>query len=159
MDSRRGDFSWHEVGARIGGMRLARGISQAELAKKADLSAPGLFAIEKGENNTQLSSLQRIAKVLGCTVRELLIGPNSRPRTEIEGFCEQARYVLESGNEVAILNLVNGLETAKLILRSGVYMPSPVFRSYQADPAVPVPGILKGAPLSLCKKSRSKGQS
>jgi transcriptional regulator with XRE-family HTH domain len=162
MSSAGIDFTWHEVGARIRGMRLARGISQAELAKKAELSAPGLFAIEKGDTNTQLSSLQRIAKVLGCTVRELITGPTSEPRTGIDDFAEQARYVLESGNEIAIANLLNGLETAKLILRSGVDMPSPIMRTYKTDPALRAPTILKGAPLSLRKNRRknrrSKGQ-
>jgi transcriptional regulator with XRE-family HTH domain len=159
MRSAGTDFTWHEVGARIRGMRLARGISQVELAKKADLSAPGLFAIEKGDINPQLQSLQRIAKVLGCTVRELITGPTNRPRNEIDDFAEQARYVLESRNEVAILNLVNGLETAKLILRSGVDMPSPIFRTYSVDPAIAMPSIFRGAPVALRKKRRSKGQS
>jgi len=158
MSSAGTDFTWHEVGARIRGMRLARDISQAELAKKAELSAPGLFAIEKGEINPQLSSLQRIAKVLGCTVRELITGPITKPRNEVDDYAEQARYVLESGNDVAIANLLNGLEMAKLILRSGVDMPAPLMRSYQIDPALPAPRILQGAPLSLRKKRRSKGQ-
>jgi transcriptional regulator with XRE-family HTH domain len=158
MSSAGTDFTWHEVGARIRGMRLARDISQAELAKKAELSAPGLFAIEKGEINPQLSSLRRIAKVLGCSVRELIIGPASKPRTEIDEYAEQARYILESGNDVAIGNLLNGLEMAKLILRSGLDTPAPLMRTYQVDPNMPTPGILKGAPLSLRKKRRSKGQ-
>jgi transcriptional regulator with XRE-family HTH domain len=129
MSSTGGDFTWHEVGARIRDMRVARGISQAQLAKDAKLSAPGLFAIERGSINPQLSSLQRVAKVLGCTVRELIGGPTNKANSDVEQFFEQARYVLESGNNAAIYNLLGGLETAKLILQAGLDTPSPVFRS------------------------------
>lgn len=129
MNSAGGDFTWHEVGTRIRDLRQARGISQAQLAKQARLSAPGLFAIEKGDINPQLGSLQRIAKVLGCTVRDLISGPNSKAASEIEEFLEQARYVLESGNKAAVFNLLGGLETARLILQAGVDSPSPLFHS------------------------------
>jgi transcriptional regulator with XRE-family HTH domain len=129
MSSAGGDFTWVEVGQRIRDMRAAHGISQAQLARDAALSPPGLFAIERGSANPQLNSLQRIAKVLGCTVRELISGPNTKPKSDVAEFFEQARYVLESGNKAAMYNLLGGLETAKLILTAGVDPPSPVFQS------------------------------
>lgn len=157
MSSDGGDFSWIEVGARIRDMRDARGISQSQLARDAALSPPGLFAIEGGTTNPQISSLQRIAKVLGCTVRELINGPDSKPRSGVEKFFEQARYVLESGNNAAIYNLLGGLETAKLILQAGVDAPTPVFKSRSESLEIEsVRQMIDKMPKPYTTKSRAK---
>jgi transcriptional regulator with XRE-family HTH domain len=113
-----GDFSWQEVGVRIRGMRTARGISQAELAKRAKLSAPGLFAIEKGAINPQLSSLRNIAKVLGCSVRTLITGQQEEPSEDIRKALERVQRVLESDNDSAITALFSGIEAAQLMLQT-----------------------------------------
>ncbi|HYD16531.1 MAG TPA: helix-turn-helix transcriptional regulator [Candidatus Nanoarchaeia archaeon] len=161
MSSAGGDFTWHEVGTRIRDLRAARGISQAQLAREAKLSAPGLFAIEKGDINPQLSSLQRIAKVLGCTVRELMNGPNTKPKSNVDAFFEQARYIMESGNKAAIYNLLGGLETAKLILQAGVDAPSPLFLSRSDEREIEtVRQMMSKMPKEWKpKRRRSKGQS
>lgn len=163
MSSADDDFTWHEVGARIRDMRAARGISQAQLAKDANLSAPGLFAVEKGDVNPQLNSLQRIAKVLNCSVRELINGPNTKPKTDVEEFFEQARYVLESGNKAAVYNLLGGLETAKLILQAGVDGSSVIFRarsSHEVAERETVLKMMRKMPRAWKpKKTSSKGQS
>jgi transcriptional regulator with XRE-family HTH domain len=162
MGSAGGDFTWREVGARIRDLRAARGISQAQLAKEAKLSAPGLFVIEQGSGNPQLNSLQRIAKVLGCTVRELLVGPTSKPRAEIDEFLEQSRYVLESDNRAAIFNLLGGLETAKLILNAGVDAPDPIFlaRNHQTEELEMIRQMIRKKPKEWKpKERRNKRQS
>jgi transcriptional regulator with XRE-family HTH domain len=112
------DFSWHEVGERIRDMRLARGISQAQLAKAAKLSAPGLFAIEKGGSNPQLSSLQSIVKVLGCSVRTLITGQQEEPPEDIRAVMERVRLILESKNGNAITALSSGIDAAYLMLHA-----------------------------------------
>jgi transcriptional regulator with XRE-family HTH domain len=117
------DFSWHEVGARIRDMRLARGMSQVQLANQAKLSPPGLFAIEKGDINPQLSSLQSIAKVLECSVRELITGAQSDGNEEVHAALEQVRRVLETGDQLAISTMMGGLAAAQIILASRVSGP------------------------------------
>jgi putative transcriptional regulator len=111
------DFSWEEVGRRIRDMRLARRMSQAHLASACNLTGPGVFVIEKGTINPQLKSLQAIAKALGCSVRQLLTG-STATRTDHDDLLEQMKSVLASKDEAAILALLNGLQSAQLILQS-----------------------------------------
>src|SRR6188472_855651 len=49
-----------EVGSRIRLMRLARRISQAELAQRAELSRATLYEIEKGSLRTRFSDIARL---------------------------------------------------------------------------------------------------
>jgi transcriptional regulator with XRE-family HTH domain len=111
------DFSWREVGWRIRDMRLARGISQAQLGSACNLSGPGIFVIERGTINPQLKSLQSIAKALGCSVRQLLTGSTER-RSDHDNLLEQMQAVLGSKDKDAVLALLNGLQSAQLILQS-----------------------------------------
>jgi transcriptional regulator with XRE-family HTH domain len=117
-----GDFSWQEVGSRIREMRLARDISQAELARRAKLSAPGLFAIEKGAINPQLSSLRSIARVLGCSVRSLLTGEQQEPTEQVGHIVERVRRILESENINAINALLSGVDAGYLMLQTKAEM-------------------------------------
>lgn len=116
-DSAR-DFSWEEVGARIRNMRLERGMSQAEFATATNLSAPGVFIIEKGEINPQLKTLQAIAKALGCSVRQLLTG-STAVRTGHDHLIEQVSDILESHDKEAILALLHGLQSAQAMRQLG----------------------------------------
>jgi transcriptional regulator with XRE-family HTH domain len=111
------DFSWQEVGWRIRETRLARGMSQAQLATACNLSGPGIFFIEKGTINPQITSLQSIAKALGCSVRQLLTGSTEK-RTEHDNLLEQMGAVLASNDQDAVLALLSGLQSAQLLLHS-----------------------------------------
>lgn len=53
-----------EVGLRLRLMRLARGISQADLAARADLSRQTLMAIEAGALSTRFADVARLLWVL-----------------------------------------------------------------------------------------------
>jgi transcriptional regulator with XRE-family HTH domain len=57
---------------RIAAFRRKRRITLAELAVAADLNAAHLGTIERGENNTTLLSLVRIASALTVDVKALL---------------------------------------------------------------------------------------
>ena len=62
-----------KVGAVIKELRLKRGLTQVELAKKAKTVQPYIACLESGEkNNPGLALLQRLAKALGVPVGELL---------------------------------------------------------------------------------------
>lgn len=47
--------------------RLFRGLSQDDLAKKADIPRPNLSAIESGKREVTLTTLRSLAKALGTT--------------------------------------------------------------------------------------------
>lgn len=60
------------VGLRITALRRRRRVTRAELAVAADLNAAHLGTIERGESNTTLLSLVRIAEALNADVTALL---------------------------------------------------------------------------------------
>lgn len=61
-----------ELGERIRILLKRKGMSQNELARKAGLSSSGMSTILKGAYDPRLSNLIAIARVLDCSVGELL---------------------------------------------------------------------------------------
>ena len=55
-------------GATIKSLRLKKGLSQRELAKRAGLDVTYISGIERGCRNASLKSLERVAKGLGCPI-------------------------------------------------------------------------------------------
>jgi transcriptional regulator with XRE-family HTH domain len=113
------DFTWVEVGERIRDWRLRLGMSQQALAAAADITQNGVFRLEAGETNPQLSTLQQIAAALKCSVRDLVAGSTNTDPILAERF-RRVRRVVEAGDDAASKALDNGLETAEALLeRSG----------------------------------------
>jgi transcriptional regulator with XRE-family HTH domain len=56
-------------------LRKERGLTQADLGKRAGLSQPKVAKIESGDANPELRTLGRLAGALGITVGELLTDP------------------------------------------------------------------------------------
>ena len=52
--------------------RLARSLTQEQLAAKADLKRPYIFQLERGDANVTLRTLAKMADVLGLHVHDLL---------------------------------------------------------------------------------------
>lgn len=52
--------------------RLARGISQEELAELADLHRTYVGSVERGERNVSIDNIERLSKALGLDVVDLL---------------------------------------------------------------------------------------
>jgi DNA-binding transcriptional MerR regulator/quercetin dioxygenase-like cupin family protein len=63
------------VGARLRQMRLARRLTLREAAAGAGLSGGHLGAIERGEANPSVASLQRLTHAYGATIQDLLHAP------------------------------------------------------------------------------------
>jgi transcriptional regulator with XRE-family HTH domain len=61
-----------KVGATIRHLREAQGFTQAALARRAGLSRMHVIRIERDDISPTLDTLERIAKALGVTVRNLL---------------------------------------------------------------------------------------
>jgi transcriptional regulator with XRE-family HTH domain len=62
------------LGAALQKHRLARGLTQAELAEFADLSLKYVGEIERGEANTTLEVLERLAAAVGWNPMDALEG-------------------------------------------------------------------------------------
>ncbi|MFC2065071.1 helix-turn-helix domain-containing protein [Chloroflexota bacterium] len=62
------------VGMNIRKERIRQGLSQEELAIKAGVHRTYIGMIERGEKNTTLISLGKIAKGLGITISKILGG-------------------------------------------------------------------------------------
>ena len=52
----------------IAQLRLKKGWSQAELARRAETSQPYIARLEQGKVDPQMSTAQKIAKVLGASI-------------------------------------------------------------------------------------------
>jgi transcriptional regulator with XRE-family HTH domain len=61
-----------KVGDVIRRLRETLGLTQAALAKRAGLSRMHVIRIERDEVSPSLDTLERVAKALGVTVRNLL---------------------------------------------------------------------------------------
>ena len=60
------------IGEAIRRFRKRAGLSQEELAEKADLHPVYIGELERGEESASISALIRIAKPLGIRVRDLV---------------------------------------------------------------------------------------
>ena len=59
------------LGAAVRDSRLARGISQEELASRSEMDRSYMSSIERGAQNPGIVSLVRVAKALDMTLAEL----------------------------------------------------------------------------------------
>jgi len=60
-----------QLGKRVRNLRLAKGLSQEDLAFRADVHRTYLGGIERGERNPSLKNIAAIAKALDTTLQEL----------------------------------------------------------------------------------------
>jgi len=68
------DRTLHALSKRIKDLRLAKGISQEELAHRSGLSRTGMGLLETGKRWPRLDTLVSVADGLNITVDELLKG-------------------------------------------------------------------------------------
>lgn len=72
------DYPWRvstlnqRIGNRVRALRLARGLTQRQLAADAGLSATSLSRLEKGRQCPSVDGLDRISTALGCSLAVLL---------------------------------------------------------------------------------------
>lgn len=59
-------------GDKVKELRLTKGWSQEELAKRAGLHRTYIGSIERSERNVSLINVERIAKALGVKIRNLI---------------------------------------------------------------------------------------
>ncbi|MDO4291536.1 MAG: helix-turn-helix transcriptional regulator [Eggerthellaceae bacterium] len=61
-------------GARVAALRVARGLSQAELSALSGVERSYLASIERGMRNVTLSNIEKLARALDVTLAELFEG-------------------------------------------------------------------------------------
>jgi transcriptional regulator with XRE-family HTH domain len=74
-------------GARVRALRTARGLSQEQLAERADMHWTYVSGVERGVRNPGLNSIGRIARALGVAPDELLragASPATRVRRRVQ---------------------------------------------------------------------------
>ncbi|KKD39925.1 helix-turn-helix domain-containing protein [Limnoraphis robusta] len=63
-----------KLGSNIRQLRIKQGLSQEQLAEKADLHRTYVGAIERGERNVSLDNIVALAHALGVSASKLLEG-------------------------------------------------------------------------------------
>ena len=61
-----------KVGEKVRALRLEKGWTQEELARRADLHRTYIGSIERHERNVSLLNIERIAKALNVNIKDLL---------------------------------------------------------------------------------------
>jgi len=61
-----------KFGNKVKSLRLERGWTQEELARRADLHRTYVGSIERYERNVSLLNIERIAKALSVSIKDLL---------------------------------------------------------------------------------------
>jgi transcriptional regulator with XRE-family HTH domain len=59
-------------GPHLRALRIARGLTQAELAKRADTNTMFISKLERGVTTPTIGTLVRLARALGCSVAQLV---------------------------------------------------------------------------------------
>ena len=62
----------HKLGARVQQLRQDQGLSQEELAGRADIHRTYVSGVERGVRNPTVTVLEKIANGLGVTLPELV---------------------------------------------------------------------------------------
>lgn len=105
------------IGRNIRDIRSARGLTQAELAEKADLSVPFISYIETGVKHPGLETLLKIAAALGTTVDVLLLG--NQPGDRLTYYKEMREIFdgCESKERNFILNMAMAIKDSLKLLK------------------------------------------
>lgn len=95
-----------KLGRQIRALRKQAGMTQSELAEKADLSNNYIGQIERGEAKPTLEILDRIASALCVSISRIFHFPEDQPRT-----------VPDMGHRLSRNLLRKDLRDAELVLR------------------------------------------
>lgn len=93
--------------------RIAAGMTQAELATKAQISQQMLSKLEKGDRNMRPSQAETLAQILGCRPAEILPALALHPQPETENARElellQGFRRLDNRDKAAVLGMIEML--------------------------------------------------
>jgi transcriptional regulator with XRE-family HTH domain len=131
MSSESGQPSDH-VGRQVRRRRQAAGLSIAEVARRADVSAPFISQLEAGRTSMSIATLYRVAAALGCTANALLgpdtghdAVPDSAARALVTRAGGDLRFPAGAGEHTKRARLLSriggdvGLEAYHYVMRPG----------------------------------------
>lgn len=97
--------------AKIKALRESKGWNQAELARRAKLSQPSLWALEKGETRMpKFETLDAIARALGVPLKEILAArPKGKRGEDWDEQLVAAYQALDDGNKAALMAVAQSL--------------------------------------------------
>lgn len=61
-----------EIGTRLKDARTKKGLTQAQVAKQADTGTNRYAVIERGAENITVNKLEKLCKVLGIKVKDII---------------------------------------------------------------------------------------
>ena len=102
----------HRIGNNLYTIRKAKGLTQAEVAEKADLSDRTYADIERGSVAMRVDSLLKICAALHITPNEILVNADTTPITE-QDIVDAVKECSTSEKETALKLLAVYLESLK----------------------------------------------
>lgn len=99
------------IGLRVRALRRAKGLTQAELAERADRSNEAISGLERGKYNPSLETVLAIARALESPLAELVGEENadSPKRARLLGELSAAARALPDGDLETAVELVSAL--------------------------------------------------
>jgi len=94
------------VGREVRARRVTAGLSIAEVARRADVSAPFVSQLETGRTSMSIPTLYRMASALGCTPNALL-GGDRDPRPHVTRAGNGIRLAAGSGDHSQLPQLLS----------------------------------------------------
>ncbi len=91
-----------KTGNRIRELRKGQGLTQEELEERADLHNTYIGAIERGERNLSLDSIEKIAKGLNIEVKELFTFPPTTLPSQHEIIILEIIELIKKGDNKTI---------------------------------------------------------
>jgi len=86
-----------DLGARVRALRKGRGLSQAELAEKCEVTVEHISGIERGSRAPSLEILEKLALALRVTISDLFdfekLTPLSATEATLQLFIKHARHL------------------------------------------------------------------
>lgn len=96
-------------GGKISSLRSAKGLSMAELARKAGIKPPSLWAIEhQMTKKPKADTLLRVASALGVPLREIM-KPSKRGAEDLQDDLDELFSRLDPRNKQALLAAAKAL--------------------------------------------------
>jgi len=88
------------IGKKISSLRKGRGMTQEELGDKAGLHWTYIGGVERGEKNLTIKSLEKIARALNVSLKDLLSPVKlTSPKTEKEKLLGEITRILKRQKE------------------------------------------------------------
>ena len=102
----------HRIGNNLYTIRKAKGLTQAEVAEKADLSDRTYADIERGSVAMRVDSLLKICAALRITPNEILVDATVTPITE-QDVADAIKDCSDTEKEIALKLLAVYLDSLK----------------------------------------------